>query len=210
MVAQMEIPINAEVSCADGLCGETTCVIVDPIGEQITHVVVQENRGEYMEHLVPIAQVADTTPRQVRLRCTQAELAALPNFVERQFERVPMPFINYPLEHYLVWPYVLPDGAGMALASIRHELIPNNELALHRGSWVMASDGHVGEVDKFIVDPADGHITHLILRKGHFWGHQDVSIPVTQIDRVEADTIYLKLNKHAIGQLPPITIRQQP
>jgi sporulation protein YlmC with PRC-barrel domain len=119
-----------------------------------------------------------------------------------------MPFIGYPTEHYMVWPYVVPEGAGMALAPIRHELIPNNELALHRGSWVMATDGHVGEVDEFVVDPADGHITHLILRKGHFWGHQDVSIPVTEIDRIEADTIYLKLDKHAIGQLPPIAIRQ--
>jgi sporulation protein YlmC with PRC-barrel domain len=194
----MEIPINAEVSCSDGMCGDTTCVIVDPIGEQITHVVVQENHGEYTEHLVPIAQVADATPRQIRLRCTQAELATMPNFVERQFKRVPMPFLGYPAERYLVWPYVLPDGDGMALMPVRQELIPDHELALHRGSWVMATDGHVGEVDEFIVDPADRHITHLILRKGHFWGHTDVSIPVDQIDRIEADTIFLKLDKHAI------------
>ncbi len=60
----MEIPINAEVSCADGVCGETICVIVDPIGEQITHVVVQENHGEYTEHLVPIGRGdAEATPR---------------------------------------------------------------------------------------------------------------------------------------------------
>ncbi len=204
----MEIPINATVSCIDGVCGETTCVIVDPISEQITHVVVQENHGEHAEHLVPIAQVAETTPRHVRLRCTQAEVAALPNFVERQFKRVPLPFITYPADHYMVWPYVLPDSDGMMLTSIRHELIPANELALHRGSWVMAADGHIGEVDEFVVDPADGHITHLILRKGHFWGHTDVSIPVDQIDRIEADTIYLKLDKHALGQLPPIALRR--
>jgi sporulation protein YlmC with PRC-barrel domain len=204
----MEIPINAEVSCTDGVCGETTCVIVDPIGEQITHVVVQENRGEYTEHLVPVSDVTEATARHVRLRCTQAELAALPNFVERQFKRAPMPFLGYPAERYLVWPYVLPDGDGMALMPIRHELIPDHELALHRGSWVMATDGHVGEVDEFIVDPADGHITHLILRKGHFWGHTDVSIPVDQIDRIEADTIYLKMDKHTIGQLPPIALRR--
>ncbi len=204
----MEIPINAEVNCTDGVYGETTCVIVDPISEQITHVVVQENRGEYAEHLVPIAQVVDAAPHQVRLRCTQAELAAMPDFVEQQFKRVPMPFVRYPAEQYMVWPYVIPDGAGTVLTPVRRELIPNNELALHRGSWVMATDGHVGEVEEFIVDPADAHITHLILRKGHFWGHKDVSIPVTEIDRIEADTIYLKLNKHAIGQLPPIAIRQ--
>jgi sporulation protein YlmC with PRC-barrel domain len=195
----MEIPINAEVSCADGVCGETICVIVDPIGEQITHVVVQENHSEYTEHLVPIGQIADATPRQIRLHCTQVELAALPNFVERQFKRGSLSFISYPTEHYMVWPYVVPDGTGTALTAVRHELIPTDELALHRGSWVMATDGHIGEVEEFIVDPADRHITHVILRKGHFWGHTDVSIPVDQIDRIEADAIFLKLDKHAIG-----------
>ena len=199
MLAQMEIPINAQVSCTDGVCGETNCVIVDPIGEQLTHGVVQESHGDYTEHLVPLAQVADATSHQVRLQCTQAELATMPNFVERPFKRVPMPFISYPTEHYMVWPYVVPDSGGMALTSVRHESIPANELALHRGSWVVATDGHAGEVNEFIVDPADSHTTHVILRKGHFWGHTDVSILVDQIDRLEADTIYLKLDKHTIG-----------
>ena len=205
----MEIPVNAEVSCTDGLCGKTTCVIVDPIGEQVTHVVVQEKHGDYIERLVPIDHVAGATRREVQLHCSLAELAALPNFVKRQFKRVPVPFIGYAPEEYLAWPYVLPDSDGMALAPVRHELVPPNELALHRGSQVVAADGHVGEVDEFIVDPADGHITHLILRKGHFWGHTDVSIPVDQIGRIEADTIVLKLDKHTIGQLVPIAIPQR-
>lgn len=203
----MEIPINAEVNCTDGACGKTTCVIVDPIGEQVTHVVVQENQGDYREHLIPIDQVAAATPRQVRLRCSHAELAALPNFVKRQFKRAPLPFIGYAPEQFVAWPYVLPDSDGMALTPVRHELVPQNELALHRGSQVMATDGHVGDVDEFIVDPADGHITHLILRKGHFWNQNDVSIPVDQIDRIEADMIYVKLDKHAIKDLPPVAIQ---
>src|SRR5512135_2486197 len=115
----MEIPINVEVSCSDGICGDTTCVIVDPIGEQITHVVVQENRGDHTERLVPIGDVAEATAHCVRLHRTQAELAALPNFVERRFKREPLPFIGYPTEHYMVWPYVLPDGNGMMLTTIR-------------------------------------------------------------------------------------------
>ncbi len=204
----MEIPIDAEAICADGPSGDTTAVIIDPIREQITHVVVQEKRGESAEHLVPIDIVTEANTHHVHLRCTQAELATLPGFVETKFKRVPMPFLGYPAERDLVWPYVLPDGDGMALIPARHERIPDHELALHRGSWVVATDGHIGEVEEFIVDPADGRITHLILRKGHFWGLQEISIPVDQIDRMEADTIYLTLDKHAIGQLPRIALRR--
>ena len=205
----MEIPINAEVSCTDGLCGKTICVIVDPIRELITHVVVQENQGENIEHLVPIDRVSDTTPQRVRLRCSQAELAAYPNFVKRQFKRTPLPFIGYAPEQYVAWPYVLPDTDDVALTPVRHELVPTNELAFHRGAQVLAIDGHVGDVDEFIVDPVDGRITDLILRQGHFWNHTAVSIPVDQIDRIEADTIFLKLDKHAIGHLSPIAVHSK-
>ncbi len=204
----MEIPISAEVSCTDGVCGEVTCVIVEPVSQQITHVVVEESRGDYAEHLVPIALITAATPYQIRLRCSQAELAKLPQFVVHQFKRVPMLLMDNPSEHFMVWPYALPDSAGLVLVPIRRERVPAHELALHRDSWVMATDGHAGEVDELVVDPTDEHITQMILRRGHFWRHTDVSIPVTQIDRIEADTIYVKLDKYAIGQLPPLTSRR--
>ena len=38
----MDIPINAKVSCSDGLFGQTTHVIIMPTTEKITHVVVGE------------------------------------------------------------------------------------------------------------------------------------------------------------------------
>ena len=203
----MEIPISAEVSCTDGVCGEVTCVIVEPISQQITHVVVEESRGDYAEHLVPIALITAATPHQIRLRCSQAELANLPLFVVHQFKRVPMPLMDNPSEYFMVWPYALPDSTGLVLLPVRYERVPAHELALHRDSWVMATDGHAGEVDELVVDPKDERITQMILRRGHFWRHTDVSIPVTQIDRIEADTIYVKLDKYAIGQLPPLTRR---
>ena len=37
----MEIPINADVYCSDGLGGRSSQVIVDPIHKQVTHFVVK-------------------------------------------------------------------------------------------------------------------------------------------------------------------------
>ena len=45
--------------------------------------------------------------------------------------------------------------------------------------------------------------------KGALLGHPDISIPEDQIDRIEPDTIYLKLDKRAIGRLTPIALRRQ-
>jgi sporulation protein YlmC with PRC-barrel domain len=74
---------------------------------------------------------------------------------------------------------------------------------------VEATDGHVGRVDKFLVDQATGHITHLVLREGHLWGQKDVTAPISQIDHIEEDTVYLKLDKHAIESLPTIPVRRR-
>ena len=85
---------------------------------------------------------------------------------------------------------------------LEHELVPEGEEAIDRGARVVASDGPIGHVDEFLIDPVSQHITHLILREGHFWGQKEVTIPVNQIERIEEDTVYLKLSKEEIERLP--------
>ena len=94
------------------------------------------------------------------------------------------------------------------MISVEHERIPPGELAVRRGARVEATDGHAGRVDEFLVHPTDGHITHLVLREGHLWGKKDVSIPVSQIDHIQEDAVYLKLDKHSVEALPSIPIRR--
>jgi sporulation protein YlmC with PRC-barrel domain len=114
-----------------------------------------------------------------------------------------VPF-EYPTTNpLLIWPYLeLPNE----VAVLRLEHIPPSELAVRRGARVEATDGHVGEVDEFIVDKANGHITHLVLREGHMWGEKDITIPVSEIDRIEENAVHLKLDKSKIGSLPEIPV----
>jgi sporulation protein YlmC with PRC-barrel domain len=65
----------------------------------------------------------------------------------------------------------------------------------------------VGKVDEFLVNPENSHITHLILRRGHLWGKRDVSVPLDQIDSIDDDVVYLKLDKAAVGELPAIPVK---
>ena len=70
----INIPINAEVNCLDGSCGESTVVIVNPVNRSITHVVVKAQWMPFDEYLVPIERVAETTPETISLTCTRAQL----------------------------------------------------------------------------------------------------------------------------------------
>lgn len=203
----MDIPINAEVRCADGPCGQTTRVIINPILREVTHLVVREKDFLRVERIVPIDLVVESTPHHIRLRCTFDELAALEPFIEYEYVRGDAPYLGYAREGYMMSPYFVPE---MTMVLEEHERIPPGELAVRRGARVEATDGRVGRVDEFLVDPLNGHITHLVLREGHLWGQKDVTIPVSQIDRIKEDTVYLKLDKHSIEKLPAIPVRRRP
>jgi sporulation protein YlmC with PRC-barrel domain len=199
----MDIPVNAEVYAADGPCGRSTYIILNPMTRRVTHLVVKEKRFPHAEYLVPIDYVIEATPQLIRLRCTGHELKELEAFIETEF--VSSNFPEYAGDPYMTWPYVIPEAEAVP---VEHERIPPGELAIRRGAQVEASDGHVGQVDEFLVDPKNGHITHLVLREGHLWGQKDVTIPVSQIDRIEEDTVYLKLDKHSVEMLPTIPVRR--
>jgi len=63
-------------------------------------------------------------------------------------------------------------------------------------------------VDEFLVDPKNDIITHLVLREGHLWGKKDVTIPVSEVDRIADDAVYLKLGKEVIATLPTVPVRR--
>ena len=196
----MDIPINAHVAFADGSQGRSVCIILNPGTEQITHVVVETENPAGGGRLVPLGLIRESRADLIQLACTQADLEHLDTFSEAEF---------LPAELYLpsvMWPYALPEFLNL---TVEHEHIPPDELAIHRGAWIEAVDGPVGQVDEFLVEPIHYHITHLILRKGHLWDPKDVTIPVAQIDRIEADTVRLKMTRREIEALPAIPLRRR-
>jgi SAM-dependent methyltransferase/sporulation protein YlmC with PRC-barrel domain len=204
--SEMDIPIQADVQCSDGLGGRSTAVILHPISRRVTHIVVSEKRYPHTERLVPVDLVIDSTPEKIRLRCTEEELLAMDPFIETEFVAGTEPHAVYSLEEYRLWPYVLPDPEmGMV---VEHEKVPPGELAVRRGAHVEATDGRVGRVDEFLLEPASMHVTHLVLREGHLWGQKEVAIPISEIDRIEEDIVYLKLDKRGVQELPAVPVRR--
>ncbi len=199
----MDVPINARVICSDGPCGQTTRVILKPSTEEITHVVVSISDAVMeTELLVEVNRIVASTPKEIRLDCSRAELENMPVYSAVHF--VPSDLSGYTGVPYVMWPYYPAAGAKV---EIEAEHIPTDELMIRRGARVNAADGPVGRVDEFLIDPANDRITHLIMREGHLWGRKDVTIPVGQIDHYQNDTVFLKLTKMEIEKLPAIPVR---
>ena len=202
----MDIPIDVKVHCTDGVCGRSTYVIVNPVLRKVTYVVVKERAAPHAERLVGLKWVDRTTPDLILLSCTRDRFSKMLPFVETEYRRDRLPDFRYPADDYVVSPYRVPVQTRTVL--VKHQRIPPGELAIRRGARVRATDGRVGEVDEFLVDPEDSHITHLVLREGHLWDQEEVTIPVSEIDRIEEDTVFLKLNKRGVQALPGIPVRR--
>ncbi len=205
----IDIPLNAKVECVDGSYGESTCVIINPITKNVTHFVVQ-GKGFHSpkEHLVPIDQIVETTSDTIRLDCTKDELAAMQPFVKTHYIKSKAPiYPGYYYDEYMR-PYVTNAEIRPSYILVEQERIPPGEIAVRREARVEATDGRMGRVGEFLVDQKSGHITHMVLKKGHLWGKTEITVPISAIDKAYEDRVYLKLDKEAIEALPTIAVKR--
>jgi len=203
----VDVPLDARAVCSDGPCGQSVGVIIEPLAWQVTHFVVEECRYSRTERVVSAGRVVDTTPDTVRLRCRISELAGMQPFVEIEYAQLHQSTIvgGQDCTWYHGWPYLLPVTT---LIPLKSQHTPAGEIAVHRGARVKATDGGLGQLDEFLVDPTTRRITHLVLRQGHLWSQRDVMVPVSEIESAQENMILLRLDKHAVALLPSIPIRR--
>lgn len=168
----MEIPLNVQVECTDGVCGRSIFVLIDPVIERLTHLIV----GDELSNL-------------------QQEVS---NYIWNH---------GYGWEKSYYWPYVV-SAKRSGDSSVQGLSIPVKEMAIGRGTRVEASDGYVGNVDEFVVNPENGTITHMMMREGHLWGKKDVIIPLSAMGETREGTMFLNLDKHQIESLPTIPVHR--
>ena len=204
------IPMDAKVRCTDGKCGKSTCVIVNPVTESVTHFVVRYKKlPEGTDRLVPVEKAADISGDLIRLSCTRAELAEMQPFTTDRFvyHRDPDYVGSYMAgdPHAFSHPMVARDTWFEKSTEVH---IPHDELAVWRGMDVLTGEGKVGQVDELVVDPDSGNITHLLMLTGHLWGKKDVAIPVTAIDTVTGEEVFLTIDNKAVEALPHVSVKR--
>ena len=224
----MDIPIGVNVLCTDGRCGRSSRILLNPIQQKITHLVIGADsvfgdRGR----IVPLDQVLATTPEVIRLRCAKDDVLKMDEFIKvhyvengllgaeeeeacglMQAHNLDMHYHDlYDSDNYMLWSYVAPDIDSPYVA-VEEEQIPIDEIAVYRGADIDATDGRVGQVDEFMIDPSSGHITHLVMKKGHLWGKKDITLPLLVVGQMREYSVELTIDKGAIAALPQISVRR--
>jgi len=200
------IPMNANVVCSDGPCGQSTNVIVNPVSYKVTHFALRDKSlPSNPTRLVPVGVVADVTLQQITLLCSKADVADMPPFIVTNFIAQSAPGYAYASGEAYHSQYVLNDTA---YDSVNEREIPAGEVEVHSGMQVQATDGKVGKVDALVLDQNSGAITHILLREGHLWGKKDVAIPVSEIKFHDDESVYIKLDKATVKGLPAVPVKE--
>jgi sporulation protein YlmC with PRC-barrel domain len=215
MAETAEFTIGAEVSCSDGNCGKLRRVVVDPVARAVTHLVVEPKDREGLARLVPL-DLVDATAGEIRLRCTVAAFEQLDSAEETQFIPGSSGYAAYGPGQVVSMPYYgLGGGIGVPGAmdidmagvsqTVTYDKVPLGEVDVRRGEHVHATDGDIGRVQGLVIDPADRHVTHVLLQEGHLWGRKEVAIPISAVTGVEGG-IHLSITKQEVQDLPPVDI----
>ena len=204
-----EFTMGARASCTDGFCGVVSRTILDPAAGTITHLVIEPRHRHESGRLVPI-EMLDETAGEVTLRCTLAEFGGLDPAEEIDpvggeyggGQAATIPGFSMPGEGM---PSPASTGLGLHQPMLVSHMVPMGETEVQRHEHVHAVDGWIGQVEGFVVNPANHTVTHVLLQEGHPWGRKEVAIPVSAIASV-TDGIRLTITKKQVEDLPPASV----
>ena len=193
MAEETAFAMGAKASCTDGFCGEVNRMIVDPVTETVTHLVIEPKHRREPARLVPL-NLVDATVGELRLRCTLAEFGRLEAAEETGL-------VDGGYGGMGVGGMSTPMGISNPVPTVLEDIVPSGETDVVRGEAVHALDGEIGQVEGIMIDPGDHRVTHVLLREGHLWGRKEVAIPVSAVTKIE-NGIWLNLTKKQVEDLP--------
>jgi sporulation protein YlmC with PRC-barrel domain len=217
MTQATQFVIGAKASCTDGECGTVIRVVINPVAEAVTDLVVEPTHRSGLGRLVPLKLIEpdpDGQPGDLRIACTLAEFARLGSAEDTQFVPGTSAFAEYGPDQVVAWPYYglggglgfgIDPGAGPGDQTVTTDAIPAGEVAIRRGDPVHATDGTIGKVQGLVIEPASHHVTHVLLQEGHLWGRKDVAIPIGAVARTD-DGIRLSITKDEVKDLPAVDL----
>lgn len=208
-----EFDIGHEVACSDGVCGVLSRVVVNPVAQEVTHLVVEPRHRQAQGHLVPI-RFAEPGAQRIELSCTKAQFAEFERAVEDRYLPAPREVVGYRPNDVLMEPFftsisrpenlILTSGAFHPRAGTQ-AWVPLGEVDVRRGEPVHATDGDIGRVEGLAINAENHHVTHILLQEGHLFGHKRVAIPISSVTRV-GEVIKLTLSKQDVRGLPAVDI----
>lgn len=198
----MNLEIGAAVMGPEGKLGTLTQIVIEPLEERITHVVVERAGLHPCEKLVPVEALTRSEAGRVWTRLSPQELERLPDARKVVGTCSPpespteVPMVE-PHPVGLLWPsnvlgWYLPSRPDLSAPRLEENLPPGTH-GLKPGTEVQCRDGkRVGRLDEIRYDRDSGRATSMIIRKGFFFA-RELEAPIDWVEAID-DRIQLRVS----------------
>ncbi len=179
--------------------------MIDPVKREMTDLVVEPAHRDGLGRLVPLV-LLDESSDGVQLRCTRDDFDNLPLAEETDFLPGGSGYADYAAHEAYFWPYYgLGGSVADSSAIVTHDSLPAGDVGIRRGESVHTTDGEIGKVQGFVVEPVHHHVTHVLLQEGHLWGRKQVAIPISDVTKFDRG-ISVALTTREVEDLPPVDV----
>ena len=201
----IQIPLNVDVQCTDGVIGKSSSIIVNRETLQPTHFVIKEKQRPHTERLVPIGTIEKSEADKIQLNCTTSDIQNMQEFIVNVYTQVDnMSFESSAFGTSQPFMYAVPTVSHYESSDLN---IPEGGVAVNAGMVVEASNGKVGKVVDLWEDPNTGQITHFVMNETHIWGGKRVVVPLTLVRFTDSTGVYLKVDKETISAMLAVPTR---
>lgn len=217
---KMELKEGTRVVTADGKkVGKVNRFVIDPITNEVTHIVVQKGWLLSEDKVVDMHDVSSATEDNVILSKDLHNFDDLPPFTETHFVRVaegdmPLPgpddppslrvvpsYYWYPPAGYLEFPASGVGYENWPQVETKQN-IPDEAVAVKEGSKVISSDGrHVGNVERLFIETDSNRATHFLISQGLLFKDRKL-VPIRWVRTMKEDKVQLAVSSNVLESLP--------
>jgi len=191
-----EFRIGAPVYTKDGPPGTLRQVVIDPMEERVTGLIVRDDSISPQDLLIPLDAVCSATDDEIHLSWTIHEARVLGRMDEAALHTPARGPGGYAAGEAAVSLRGEPGGnAGESGAALR-DLPP-----IRVGLRIEALDGPAGRVRDVLIESGTGCVTHFVARDGLIRKH-DRLVPVEWVRSVTEDLLALEATQADLARLP--------
>jgi len=208
----MDFRIGRPVMAEDGRVGTLDRLIFDPVADQVRGLVVREPGLLPNDVVVPLDRVISADEKEVRVRGTVAEIAALEGFTHAQFTEPPQDWLPppdlaagstaflFPASPYAVGAFAPATPITLPPIAAEEEK-PAGSVDLNADTSVVCTDGVAGTLNRVLTEGDTDRVTHLIVRRGALIA-RDIMVPAALIATADEQTVHLTISQAELDRLP--------
>lgn len=205
MEEEVVFHVGAQVRCKDGPCGRLQSVVVDPITQRVTDLVVEKGLLLTTDRVLPVYTVEEADDEWITLSIGEDSLNNYPEYRDIVFEPAPADLEDdrYDPSQVLMWasawdPYYNLPAVPLIQQHV-HEGLSPEQAVIGRGTPVRNAEGRVGEIDHVLVNAETGEITYLVVDQGIT--RYSLVVPISMVKTVTEGGVLLEATDEELEQL---------